>query len=87
MITLKIENPEIEEVLFKFAKSQKRHVEDIAAEAIRQFITSFDISYTKKDVSVHRHLIQKEFDVSKTDDVALEHIQDSAEYIHNLRRR
>lgn len=86
VITLKIENPEIEQVLFKFANSQKKQMEEVAIEAIREFITSFNISYTKKNVSEHKHVIHKEYDDSLTDDVALEHIQNSAEYIHNLRR-
>jgi len=46
-----------------------------------------NIEYTKKDVTKYMHIIEKEFDIKQTDDTALEHIQDSANYIHNLRRQ
>jgi hypothetical protein len=42
--------------------------------------------YEKRNVNTHTKLIKKEFDESLCDDIALTHIQNSADYIHNLRR-
>ena len=44
------------------------------------------IAYAEKNVDDHKHVIQKDYDVDNTDNIALDHIHDSAEYIHNLRR-
>jgi hypothetical protein len=33
------------------------------------------------------HVIEKEYDIKQADETALEHIEDSAKYIHNLRRQ
>ena len=45
------------------------------------------IEYRKKDVTKHMHIIRKEFDDEICDERALEHITDSASYIHRLRRQ
>ncbi len=90
MITLKIENPEIENKLINFVKTQKKDLEEIAIEAIQQFINSLqakEIEYKKKDVTKYMHVIEKEYDIKQADETALEHIEDSAKYIHNLRRQ
>jgi hypothetical protein len=90
MIILKIENPEIENKLINFVKTQKKELEEVVVEAIQQLINSLqinEIQYTKKDVTKYMHIIEKDFDIKQTDDTALEHIQDSANYIHNLRRQ
>ena len=34
----------------------------------------------------HMHVINKDYDADDVDDIALQHIQNSAEYIHNQRR-
>jgi len=87
MIILNINDPEIEKELTKFSGIKKQHLEKIASDAIRQFINSFNISYKKKDVTKHSHIILKDFDADQTDDIALDHIQNSDVYIHNLRRK
>ncbi len=87
MITLNINNPEIEQGLSELSDIKKQQLEEVATQAIQQFINSFKIQYKKKDVSKHSHIIQKEYNDSQTNDIALEHIQNSAEYIHNLRRQ
>lgn len=86
MITLNIDDPGIEQGLSELLDIKKQQLEEVATEAIQQFINSFKIQYKKKDVSKHSHIIQKQYDDSKTNDIALEHIENSAEYIHNLRR-
>ncbi len=89
MITLKIDNQETEKKLLAFVKAQKKSIDEVTIEAIQQFMLSFkgnDITYAKKNVDDHKHVIQKNYDVDNTDNIALEHIHNSAEYIHNLRR-
>ncbi len=91
MITLKIENPEIESKLKEFVKNQKQGLEDIAVEAIRQFISSFqedELIYQKKDVTKHMHPIKTEYDEENLDDVKpYSHVNDSAKYIKELRTK
>ena len=89
MITLKIDNQETEKELLAFVKAQKKSIDEVTIEAIQQFMLSFKgsgITYTKKNVDNHKHVIQKNYDVDNTDNITLDHIHDSAEYIHNLRR-
>ena len=83
MIILKIENLEVEHQLTEFAKLQKKDIEDVAIKAIKNFLDSAHkqkFIYDKKNVTEHMHVIHKEYDV------ALQHIHDSADYIHNQRR-
>ncbi len=90
MITLKIDNKEVEANLLEFKKLEKRKLEDIAIEAIKQFFFSLKkdkLNFKKKDVTKHMHIIEKNIDTEQSDDVVLEHIEDSAKYIHNLRRQ
>jgi len=90
MTTLKIENPEIENKLINFVKTQKKDLEEVAIEAIQQFINSLqakETKYKKKDVTKYMHVIEKDYDIKQADDTALEHIEDSAKYIHDLRRQ
>jgi len=43
--------------------------------------------YAKKDPMQYIHKIEYEYDDDLCDDVALTHIEDSAKYIHDLRRK
>jgi len=43
--------------------------------------------YVKKDPMKYIHKIEYEYDDDLCDDVALTHIEDSAKYIHDLRRQ
>ena len=45
------------------------------------------ISYTRKDPLKHMHKIKRDYDALMCDDAALTHIEDSAKYIHDLRRK
>ena len=89
MINLKIENAEIERKLTEIAESQKKNIEDVAIKAISNFLNSIQkqkFIYNKKNVTEHMHVIHKEYDVDNVDGVALQHIQNSKEYIHLKRR-
>ena len=92
MLAIKIENKEFESQFLEFVKSQKKTVDDVALDAIKKFMDSNSkkekkLVYTKKDPMKHIHKIVREYDESMCDDVALTHIQDSASYIHNMRRQ
>ena len=91
MLTLKIDNSELESKFIEFAKSQKKAVEEVAVDAMNYFMSmkkeSNGITYTKKDPLKHMRKITYEYDESMCDEVALTHIEDSAKYIHDLRRK
>ena len=88
-ITLKIDNSDIEKELKEFIKGQK----EITLEALNKFINSFKkedkIIYNKKDPKKHSHKIEYiDIDNEDLSDVKpYHHIQDSGEYIHNLRQQ
>ena len=86
-ITLKIDNPDIEEQLKQFVKEQK----EVTLEALNNFINSFQkeekLVYKKRDPKKYSRIIQREYDPDDVDDVALLHIEDSAKYVHDLRRK
>jgi len=85
-ITLKIDNPDIEQQLMQFIKQQQ----EITIEALRNFFNSFQkqekLIYKKRDPKKHSRIIKREYDSKDVDDVALLHIEDSAKYVHDLRR-
>ncbi len=90
MLTFKIENEELENKFLEFAKNQKRAVEDVAIDAMKYFMSmqkEDKLVYTKKDPLKYLHKITREYDEDLCDDTALTHIEDSASYIHNLRRQ
>ncbi|SFV66555.1 hypothetical protein MNB_SV-12-1709 [hydrothermal vent metagenome] len=88
-ITLKIENSDIEEQLKAFIKEQK----EITIEALTKFLNSFQqkkrLHYKKKDPRKHIHTITyiDEDDEDLSDVKPYAHIEDSAKYIHDLRRQ
>ena len=85
-ITLKIENTDIEEQLKAFIQEQK----EVTVEALKNFFDSFQkkekLIYKKKDPRKHSRIIKREYNPDEVDDVALLHIEDSAKYVHDLRR-
>jgi len=85
-ITLKIENTDIEEQLKAFIQEQK----EVTIEALTKFLNSFQkkekLIYKKKDPRKHSRIIKREYNLDEVDDVALLHIEDSAKYVHDLRR-
>ena len=90
MFAIKIENQEFENKFIEFAKTQKKTIEDVAIDALKYFMNinnNDNLVYTKKDPLKHLHTINYEYDEELCDDVALTHIEDSAKYVHDLRRR
>ena len=91
MLTLNIDNKELENKFLEFAKIQKRAVEDVAIDAMNYFISiqrEEKLVYTKKDPLKHLRKIEVDFDDEDLSDVKpYGHIEDSAKYIHDLRRK
>lgn len=91
MLAIKIDNLEIENKFLEYAKTHHKAIEDIALEAIQYFISIQQkdrLVYTKKDPLKHIHKVNRDFDNEDLSDVKpYMHILDSAEYIHNLRRK
>ena len=89
MITLKIDNPDIEKELTHFVKQQK----EVSVEALRNFLNSFQnkekFDFQKKDPKKHSRKItyidEENEDLSDVKPYA--HIEDSGQYIHDLRRK
>jgi len=86
-ITLKIENDDIEEKLKAFIKEQK----EITIEALTKFLNSFQqkskLSYKKKDIYKNLSVIASDDNEPRDEAVELySHVEDSAKYIHDLRR-
>ena len=91
MLTFTIENQELENKFLEVAKSQKKAVKDLAVDAMKFFIDmqkEDELVYTKKDPLKHLHKIKVDLDDEDLSDVKpFDHIEDSASYIHNLRRK
>jgi hypothetical protein len=90
-LVLNIENKELTDTLQAFSLKQKKTMEEIAIEAIKNFIETSKKKdkpiYAKKDVTKNMQIIKRDFDENLCDDKALTHITASADYIHNLRRQ
>jgi len=87
-ITLKIDNPDIEEQLKVFVKEQK----EITVEALKSFFDSLRIKkklkYKKKDIHKHLSVITSDDDEPRDENIKLySHVEDSGKYIHDLRRK
>jgi len=91
MLAIKIDNIELEKKIFKYAKLKEKKVEEITIEAIKQFLDKQtkkdEIVYTKRDPMKYIHKIKYEDDGEDLSDIQpYSHIEDSAKYIHDLRR-
>ena len=85
-LTLKIDNPDMEQKLKEFVKEHK----ELTLEALNSFIDSFQkdkCTYTKRDPKKYSRIVKREYDSDDVDDIALLHIKDSAKYVHDLRRQ
>ncbi|DAB28938.1 MAG TPA: hypothetical protein CFH84_12250 [Sulfurimonas sp. UBA12504] len=91
MLAIKIDNPEIENKFKEYAKKQKKSLEDLVSDALKLFLDLHkkddELIYAKKDPMKHLHKIKYDYDEEFCDEVALTHIEDSAKYIHDLRRK
>lgn len=90
MLAIKIDNPDMEDRFRQYAAQQRKSVEDLINDALKMFLDTQKkdqkFIYTKKDPIQHLHQIAREYDDDFCDEIALEHIENSAEYVHNLRR-
>jgi hypothetical protein len=90
MLTLRIKNQKVENQFIEFSKHQNKAIDILAIDAIKSFMKlskQNKLNYTKKNPLKHTHKRLIEYDEEMCDDVALTHIQDSASYIHDLRRQ
>jgi len=91
MLAIKINNPEIESKVKEYAKEQKRAVEDLVSDALKMFIDlkkkDNKLVYIKKDPKNHLHQINHNFDNELCNETALNHIENSAQFVHDLRRK
>ncbi len=91
MLAIKIDNPEMENKFKEYAKQQKRAIEDVVSEAMKLFLDTHKqdnkIVYIKKDPMQYIQKVEYEDDGEDLNDVKpYSHIEDSAQYMHNLRR-
>ena len=89
MLAIKIDNKDLENSFLEFAKDKKESLDSIVCEAIQYFMLNKEttqIKYRKKDVTKHIRKIAREYDEALCSEKSLSHIEDSAEFIHNLRR-
>ena len=92
-VSFKIENPnQLEKQLFAFLKQQKQDLEEVTVDALNNFIKSFQkkekFSYVKRDPRNHsrkREYIDEENEYL-SDVKPYAHVEDSGQYIHDLRR-
>ena len=89
--TIKIDNPDLEQEVKDFVKYQKKDLEEITIEALKNFIDLFHhkkkFKFNKKDPTKHSMTLEYKDDNEDLSDVKpYSHIEDSAKYIHNLRR-
>ena len=88
-ITLKIDNPDIEEQLKQFIKEQKEITLDVLSHFIDSFHKKEQFVFKKKDPKKHaKKIVYLDADNEDLSDVKpYSHIEDSGKYIHDLRRQ
>ncbi len=89
MLAIKIDNKDLENSFLEFAKDKKDTLDNLVCEAIKYFLETKgkkQINYQKKDIKNHIKKISRKYDETLCKDKSLSHIEDSAEFIHNLRR-
>jgi len=91
MLAIKIDNPEIESAFKKYAKQQRKALEDVVSEAMKLFLDMHKkddkLIYIKQDPM--QHIVKSNYtdDGECLDDVKpYAYVKDSAQYIHDLRR-
>jgi len=91
MLAVKIDNQDMENQFKHYAIKHKKTIEDVIGDAMKLFLNMQEkddkFVYTKKDPMQYIHKIKYEYDDDLCDDIALTHIENSATYIHNLRRK
>jgi regulator of PEP synthase PpsR (kinase-PPPase family) len=88
-ITLKIDNSDIEEQLKQFVKEKQ----EITVDALRKFLNSFqkDEQFVYKKKDPRKHSFKREYIDEGNEDLSdvkpYAHVEDSGQYIHDLRRQ
>ena len=86
-----IDNPDIEKQFKDYAREHKISIENAMHKAMKLFLDLHKqddtLVYTKKNPLNYLHKIEYDYDEALVDDVALTHIDDSATYVHDLRRK
>lgn len=87
-ITLKIDNPDVEKQLQYLVKEKQ----EISIDTLRNFLNSFQkekkFVFEKKDPSKYTQQIEHPVDDENLSDVRpYAHVEDSGQYIHDLRRK
>jgi len=88
MLAIQINNPNLENQFLEYAKQHKKSIEELVSEAIDFFVKNKNnkIKYPKKNPMENLHKIKYKIDDNLDDIILFEHIENSAEYIHKLRR-
>ena len=92
MLAIKIDNPEIENRFKQYAMQHKKAIEELVSDALKMFLDMNSkgdtLVYTKKDPLKHLHKIEYAYDDGEdlSEVKPYSHIEDSAKYIHDLRR-
>jgi len=90
MLAIQINNPKLENQFLEYAKQHKKSIEELVSEAIDFFVKNKKdnkIKYPKKNPMGNLHKVKYEVFNDDLDNVKLfQNIEDSAEFIHKLRR-
>jgi len=90
MLAVKIDNPEMENKFKQYAIEHKRAIEDVMNDAMKLFLDmnkkEDQIFFVKKDPMKHIGSISYDDSEDLSDVKPFSHIEDSAKYIHDLRR-
>jgi hypothetical protein len=88
MLAIKIDNPEIEQRVKEYLKKQHKDIKEMVNEAINLFLEQQQkLKYQKKDPFKHIHNIEYKDKEDLSDVQLYTNIDDSAKYIHSLRRK
>ena len=79
IITLKIDNPHLEEQLFLFLKEQKQGLEEVTVEALQFFINAFRKNNIKKIDKVDLELKKEGDEFQELSNLSLAKIWDNKE--------
>jgi hypothetical protein len=81
-ITLKIDNPHLEEQLLLFLKEQKQGLEEVTVEALQFFMNTFKKSHSQKiDIDNLPSSVDKYIGIVNENEVDLEYKNSRADYL------
>jgi len=91
MLALNINDINIEKEFLEYAKRDKKNIEELLIDVIKSFLATNKhkdkLIYKKRDVKHYIHKINRDIDNKNLDNIEVyTHIEDSAAYIHDLRR-